>query len=266
MPLLLNWVINRNIVILFWSLCILVSCDHESKKDLLIAAAANMQYAMPELIESFEAQHQLQCDLVIGSSGKLTTQIIQGAPYDIFFAADLSYPEEIRKTILDLDLAKIYATGELILAAKDGKSEILPSEILKNDSPIKIAIANPKFAPYGKAATEYLENLGIVNQDNIQVVLAESISQVNQYLLTSSVDVAVTSKSSLSASKLKDNVRWEAIDQSLYTPLSQSALVLNAVVSAGKEKAAKAALFLNFVLSPKGQAILQSNGYRAVSK
>ena len=262
----MNWATRFISLFTFLYICTCISCNEGKQDTLIIAAAANMQYAMDDLVTLFEETHDISCDLVIGSSGKLTTQILQGAPYNIFFAADMTYPNEIKRKLSDVAAPKVYAKGALIAAFSNHEKEpanLKLESVVESNQSIKIAIANPKFAPYGKIAAEVLENLKLLDKENIQLIKAESISQVNQYILSSSVDIGITSKSSLNALQQRDELSWENIDTKWYTPLSQGAIILK---SDKKGKAAEAALFLNFVLSPKGQEILSSNGYLVHSK
>ncbi len=119
-----------------------------------------MQYGMNEIIETFELTTGIDCELILGSSGKLSAQITNGAPYDIFVSADTDYPQALYENGMCEDPPRVYAEGNLVLWTVKENWEA-NMELLASDSVIKIAIANPTLAPYGVAALEVFENLGV---------------------------------------------------------------------------------------------------------
>ena len=138
----------------------LAGCQGGPNSNLTIATAANMQFAMKALIKGFEASSGVTCHMVVSSSGKLTAQVKEGAPYDVFVAANLKYPNAVYEAGLAHFPAKVYALGALVLWSMD--EGITPSlEVLTDPSIHHIAIANPKTAPYGLAAEETLKAHGL---------------------------------------------------------------------------------------------------------
>jgi len=178
----LKWV-----MVLFLAL-VQLQCKVEPEPKITIATAANMQFAMEELITAFTDKTGIPCTMVVSSSGKLTAQIIAGAPYDIFVAADMKYPQEIYEKGLAQRPPKIYAYGTLVLWSL--LDEVIPSlPILEENIINHIAIANPKTAPYGKAAKMILEEKGIYNTLEEKLVFGESIAQTNQFILSKAVEI-----------------------------------------------------------------------------
>ena len=147
---------NYTKIFLLIALFFVASCSNKESNSLKIATAANMQYAMKELTSSFHKQTGIKCDIIVSSSGKLTAQIKEGAPYDIFVSADMKFPNELYTTGFTFNKPKVYAFGKLILWTLD--ENLQPNLKLLENSTIKhIAVANPKTAPYGAAAEELLK-------------------------------------------------------------------------------------------------------------
>ena len=223
---------------------LLVACGEQEDK-LIIATAANLQYAIPELEKEFEARTGIPCEVVIGSSGKLFMQIREGAPFDVFLSADQQYPYRLYRDARAA-LPVCYAVGQLAAYFPDS------THVLSKDS--RVAIPNPRFAPYGRAAREVSIKLGA---DSSNWILAQSVAQVNQFAESGSVDVAFTSLSTWDSGKLSGAGRWEKIDQNLYHPLMHFA----AVVSRGEQKKDAAQAFIEYIQSPVAHRILRKHGY-----
>lgn len=228
------------------------SCGQLHENSITIATSANMQFAMTELAEEFESETGIKCDLVISSSGKLTAQIMEGAPYDIFVSADMKYPQEIADKKLSVTSPKVYAYGKLVLwSYKDNTSLSLNSLLSKSTN--HIAIANVKTAPYGKAAEEFLFQMKIYETVKDKLVFGESISQVNQFITSKSAELGFTAKSSVLSPKMKNKGSWIEIDKKLYSPIQQGVVQLN-----NKEYSEK---FYNFLFSEEAKEILEKYGY-----
>lgn len=226
-----------------------IACNTSKKETLTIATAANMQFAMEALTKEFTKQYGINCQLVISSSGKLTAQIQSGAPYDVFVSADLKYPTELYQKGLTVKAPEVYATGTLVLWTTT--NNITPTLLnLKNNRIKHIALANPKTAPYGKAAMEvltpYIKNL------KHKFVYGESIAQVNQFVNTQVAQVGFTS---LSVVLAQQKGSWNSIPKDLYTPIKQGIVIIKQT-----NYLDKATLFYNFVFSKTGKEILKKHG------
>ena len=224
-----------------------------------IAVAANVSYAINELIAEFNKTNpDTKVEVVLGASGKFTTQIQNGAPFDIFLSADMKFPETLEKENLTATKPVIYAQGSLAMISAKPLDFSKGIALVTNKSIEKIAIANPKTAPYGTAAIEALKNANLLEKIENKFVYAESISQVVTYA-TTATDIGFIAKSSLyddKLSKYKENINWISVDPKLYTPIDQGIVVLK---RAQNNKEAHA--FYNFILSKEAKDIFLKFGY-----
>lgn len=230
-----------------------LGCHSSSKpeKKLLIATAANMQFAMAQLTQIFTQETGIACEVIPASSGKLTAQIAAGAPYDVFVSADLAYPATLCKKGYALDTPKTCAFGQLVVWFRKGQKP----EQLHHISPKHVALANPETAPYGKAAKQTLQALGLDSLWQSKLVYGESISQVNQFVSTGVADMGFTAKSAVL--HLSHKGAWRAIPDSLYSPIRHGAVVLKG----GRAKRVHARQFYDFLFSQKAKEILHKFGY-----
>lgn len=221
-----------------------------------VAVAANVSYSMDSLIAEFNKTYpNTKVSVTLGSSGKLTAQILHGAPYDIFMSANMKFPFAIYDKKKSSTKPKIYAYGSLaILSLK--KRDFSKGIILLGDKSIKrIAIANPKTAPYGDASFEALKNAKILDKIKSKFIYGESISSTVSYTV-SATDVGIVAKSSLFSSKMtrfKKDLNWIEIDSKLYTPIKQG------IVAIKNTKEVKE--FYNFILSDNAKEIFKAYGY-----
>ncbi|WP_372745323.1 molybdate ABC transporter substrate-binding protein [Lutibacter sp.] len=232
-----------------------ISCSTNTKK-LTIATAANMQYTVNELISVFHSETGIECQTVVSSSGKLTAQIMEGAPFDIFISADTKYPNELYKKGFAQSEPKIYAYGKLILWTL--KDDIQPSiELLTNHKIKHIASANPVTAPYGKATEEVLNFYKILDSVKSKLVFGESIAQTNQFITSKVAEVGFTAKSVVLSPNLKEKGTFIEIDETSYNPIAQSAII----IKNNSKSNSKSEKFFNFLFSKKGKEILLKHGY-----
>ena len=224
-----------------------------------IAVAANVSYAIPELKKEFNKLYpHIKVRETLGSSGKLTAQIVNGAPYDIFISANMKYPNTLYKQRLAITEPMIYARGALVFLSRKKLELSKGIELLKDKSIKRIAIANPKTAPYGIAAFEVLENANILKDIKSKLIYGESISQTVAYTVKAT-DIGLVAKSSLFSPKMKrfkKDINWVDIDSKLYTPIDQGIVILK---KAKEDKNVKA--FYDFILSERAKEILKSYGY-----
>ena len=224
-----------------------------------IAVAANVSYAINELIAEFNKTNpDTKVEVVLGASGKFTTQIQNGAPFDIFLSADMKFPETLEKENLTATKPVIYAQGSLAMLSSKELDLKKGLSIVEDSNINKIAIANPKTAPYGRATMEAFENANLKEKIENKLVYAESISQTVTYAITAT-DIGFIAKSSLYDEKMsqyKENINWISVDPKLYTPIDQGIVILN---RAKDNKEAKA--FYDFILSDNAKKIFIDFGY-----
>ena len=224
-----------------------------------IAVAANVSYAIDELIKEFNKTNtNTKVQVTLGSSGKFVAQIQNGAPFEIFMSADMKFPQTLFDENIAITKPEVYAQGTIaILSSKelDLKKGI---DLIKDNSISKIAIANPKIAPYGTATVEAIKNAKISDDIEKKFVFAESISQAVSYSITAA-DIGFVAKSSLYDEKMslyKENIHWISIDSKLYTPIDQGIVILK---NAKENKEVKA--FYDFILSKEAKKIFENYGY-----
>ncbi|MFD1315510.1 molybdate ABC transporter substrate-binding protein [Namhaeicola litoreus] len=244
--------------VFFWSFLVLGcnSCgrDLKEEKRITIAAAANLQFVMPELTEAFTKKTGIDCTISVSSSGKLTAQISEGAPYDLFLSADMQYPNYLYSKGFGLKPPEIYAKGILVLWSIT--EENLSLERLKDAEIKHIAMANPELAPYGIPAKEILIKEGLWEVLQEKLVFGESISQTNQFIYTGVAEVGFTSKSSVLEKSLKGKGFWKEISSSEYQDIAQGILILKQSKNQDETK-----IFYDFVFSAEGREILKKYGY-----
>jgi len=249
---------NYSIYILLIVTVMLFSGLKSEDIKLRVAVAANSQYVLEEIKQIYNRQTGVTIDLIIGSSGKLTTQIEEGAAFDILISADTSYPNKIQREGLSIAPPKIYGYGTLVLWYFG--NEKISMDVVKSITVKKIAIANPRLAPYGVAATQALKNYNYYDHVQAKLVYGESLSQVSQYMLSRSVELAFTSKSIMLASELNGVGSWIEVPKGSYSPMPQSA-VLIATKSTDKHRKLSSD-FYQYLYSEKAKAIFKRHGYQ----
>lgn len=224
-----------------------------------IAVAANVSYAMQELKKEFNKTHpNIHVRVTLGSSGKLTAQIKNGAPYGLFMSANMKYPKSLYKDNLAITKPIVYAQGSLAYLSAKKQDFSQNMKLLKNPNIHKIAIANPKTAPYGKAAVEAMKNAKVYNDVKKKFVYAESISQTVAYTITAA-NLGFVAKSSLYSPKMKrfkKDINWSDVNPKLYTPINQGIVILK---NAKGNKDIKA--FYDFIFSKQARQIFKNYGY-----
>ena len=253
---------NRNLF-LKWALCFLLlcclfcsSCQKKKSNKLVIATAANMQFAIQDLTEAFSQQTGIECETIISSSGKLTAQITEGAPFDIFVSADMKYPETLHRNGFTAAPPQIYAYGQLVLWTM--LDSLRPSiELLYNKSTKFIALANPQTAPYGLAAMEVLQHYRILAAVEDKLVYGESIAQTNQFIISGAATMGFTAKSVVLSPEMKGKGEYMEIKSDLYSPIAQGIVLLKN----DEESLFRAQQFFDFLFSSNGQSILKQYGY-----
>jgi molybdate transport system substrate-binding protein len=233
------------------------ACAQE--KDLRIAAAADLKFAMGELSEQFEKQSGTKLNVTYGSSGNFFSQLQNGAPFDLFFSADIDYPRKLEAAGLTAPGTLYeYAIGRIVLwAPADAKVDItkLGLQSLLDPGITKIAIANPEHAPYGRAAVAALQKAGIYESVKAKLVYGENISQTAQFVQSGNAQVGIVALSLAVSPAMCDGKRWD-IPSDMHPAIEQGAVVLK---DAKNQPAARA--FLEYVKSAAGRATLVKYGF-----
>ncbi len=226
---------------------------------ITVAVAANVGYAIEELTAEFMKSHpQTSVSVTLGSSGKLAAQIRNGAPYGLFMSANMKYPQALYNDKIALNAPVVYAQGELAYLSINKRAFSKGMALLEEDEIARIAIANPKTAPYGKAAVEAMKRAGVYENIKAKLVYAESISQTVSYTVTA-VQIGLIAKSSMYSphmAEYKEGVNWVCVDPALYTPIKQGVVLLRYGKASAEYKA-----FYDFILSARAGNILKKYGY-----
>jgi molybdate transport system substrate-binding protein len=239
---------------------LLVALPAFAQQTLRIAAAADLQPLLPPLLAQFERETGIHPDASYQSSATLATQIIDGAPFDLFLAADLSFPQRV----IDAGRAEEakpmpYARGTLVLWTRNDSGAPLTLDALGTNAIKTIAIANPEHAPYGRAAQAALQHLDLLNTVHAKLVIAENIAQTAQYADSGNAQVGFISLTSALTPRLKGDGHFVRVPADAYPPILQGAIVVRS--SAG---AAAAHRFLEFLQRPETQQTLAAEGLEPV--
>jgi molybdate transport system substrate-binding protein len=245
--------IKQSIIITAVFLLITISSFAQNLK---VAVAANLQGVIKVLGKDFKQKTGIEIEPIVGSSGNLSTQIKNGAPFDVFLSADMSFPENLNKEGFAVKEPAVYAYGSLIICSTQNIGFQNWERLLLTERIKKIAIANPAIAPYGKAAEESLKLKGILDDIKPKVVTGESIAQVNTYITTGSVDVGFTTRALIKDAEGKTSLYWKEIDPKSYTPIKQGMIIIKHT-----KDNADALKFYDYMLSPAAKAILKEYGY-----
>jgi len=228
--------------------------------ELNIAAASDLSFAMKELAAGYEKQTGTTVKVTLGSSGNFFTQIQNGAPFDLFFAADIDYPKKLEAAGLgEPDTLYKYATGMLVIwVPAASKLDVSKGLVVLTDPSVrKIAIANPKHAPYGRAAVAAMTKQGIYDKLTNKLVFGENISQTAQFIESGNADIGIIALSLALVPALADKVKYFEVPQYLYPPLEQGAIVIKA-----SQKKDQAKQFLAYLKTPQSISLLRRYGFR----
>ncbi|PYT79273.1 MAG: molybdate ABC transporter substrate-binding protein [Acidobacteria bacterium] len=226
---------------------------------LRVAAAADLKFAMEDLSKEFEHETGTKIDVTIGSSGNFFAQIQSGAPFDLFFSADMEYPKRLESAgLTEPGTLFEYARGQIVIwtppdspvaVAKLGWNGLLDSRVQK------IAIANPALAPYGRAAVSALQKAGIYEQVKGKLVYGENISQAAQFVQSANAQAGIIALSLALSPGMKKGTFWQ-IPAEMHPPIEQGAVMLKGA----KNKTAALAV-LSFMKSPAGKRTLENHGF-----
>ncbi len=247
-------------VIAFAALSV-AACDKKSPADapkgpVKVAAAADLTFAFEELGKAFEAKTGQKVVFSFGSTGQLAKQLEEAAPFDLFAAANVSFVDQVVKAgACDGAARSQYAQGRIVLWARAGGAVATTTSLkdLTDAKFVKIAIANPEHAPYGKAAKEALEAAGVWDAVQPKIVYGENIKQTMQFAQTGNAEAAIVA---LSLAIVEKDGAYSLIDPASHKPLDQAL-----VVCKNGQNAAGGKAFADFVNSPDGRAIMNKYGF-----
>jgi molybdate transport system substrate-binding protein len=229
----------------------------QAGQTLHIAAAADLQPILPAILTQFEQQTGIHADASYQSSATLATQILSGAPFDVFFAADLSFPQRVIDGGRAEETQPIpYARGTLVLWTRnDSGIPNLSLDTLRDPALKTIAIANPEHAPYGRAAQAALEHLGLIDVVRSKLVTAENIAQTAQYADSGNAQVGFISLTSALTPRLQASGHFIRVPADDYPPIVQGAIVVR-----NSPGSAAAHRFLDFLSEPAIRHTLATEG------
>jgi molybdate transport system substrate-binding protein len=254
-----------------WQRCLtatliaLICCDlanaQPSAKELRVAAAADLQPVLPMLAERYEKATGVKLAVSYGSSGTLTTQILNGAPMDLFLGADFVYPEKIVAAgLADGTAPTQYAKGTLVLwARKDSPLQPINLDTLMDKRVTSVAIANDLHAPYGQAAVAALKRMHMYDQVKPLLVVAENIAQAAQFVESGNAQLGLISLTTASSSRFQIEGTFVRVPKSSYPVIMQCAVVM-----VKSDRRAQAHAFLDWLLKPEIQALIGTMGLEPV--
>ena len=223
-----------------------------------IAVAANMKDAFTEIAAEFRSTRKPEMRVVYGSSGNFAAQIMNGAPFSLFIAADEQFPLELFKNGKTVDDGSVYAIGKLVIITKtssgihllDGRADIAKAISKAN----KVAIAKPELAPYGRAAVQYLRAEGLWDLAKDKLVYADNVGAATTYVASGAADLGFTAFSLALSPELLKQTSYVAVDTKMYEPIKQRMVLIKGAPQEGQD-------LYRFMQGPKAKAILQKYGY-----
>jgi molybdate transport system substrate-binding protein len=228
--------------------------------ELTIAAAADLKFALDDLVKEFEEKYPaVKVNVTYGSSGNFFAQLQNGAPFDLFFSADIAYPRKLAEKGLGADDVFLYAIGRIVVwVPKDSPVAVdkLGIKALLEPSIRKIAVANPEHAPYGRAAVAAMKALNVYDQVASRLVYGENIAQTAQFVQSGAADVGILALSLAVAPQMRDAGRFWQVPLEAYPRIEQGGIILK---SSRNLETARA--FRDFVLGDHGREVLAQYGF-----
>ncbi len=246
-------------VILALCMFLMIGVNVAVAEEITIAAASDLNFAFREVAAKYERTTGDHVRLSLGSSGNFYAQIQNGAPFDLFFSADIAYPRKLEEVGLTVPGSLYpYAIGRIVLwAGKDSRLDLSKGmDVLLEPTIKKIAIANPKHAPYGRAAVAVMEHAQIYDRVKDKLVLGENISQAAQFVESGAADVGIIAMSLALAPPMQVAGRYWEIPADAHPSIEQGAAILR-----GAKNLERAKAFLSFIRGAEGQAIMKRYGF-----
>ena len=234
--------------------CFMLAASVVKAEQVRVAVASNFQHVATLLVTEFETLYAHQAVLIFGSTGKQFAQISHGAPFDVFLAADSERPRLLEQQGLAVQGSRFsYAIGKLVLWSAQPNYDYNDGAVLRDDEFKHLAIANPRHAPYGIAAKQYLQSQGLSQALSSRLVTGENVNQTFQFVQSGNATLGLVAKSQLVCGTCQAYGGFWEVPQEHYTPIEQQAVLL-------REQAA-AMQFLQFLGSDLARKIIQQNGY-----
>jgi len=229
----------------------------QAAERITVAAAADLKFALDEIVADFGRAHPDDTvEVVYGSSGKFATQIRQGAPFDLYFSADIAYPRALETEGLAHGATRPYALGRIVLWSATRDARMLELKDLADPAIGRIAIANPRHAPYGKRAEEALRAAGVWEAVQPRLVQGENIAQTAQFVQTGNAAVGIIALSLALNPALAGQGGYHLIDAALHAPLEQGFILTRKA-----EGKALATAFADYIGSAAARAVLVRYGF-----
>jgi len=257
-----NDTLNRAVSSVFMIVLVLfmpVKSLGSTNEELTIAAASDLNFAIKELVAEYEKATGNHVKLSLGSSGNFYSQIQNGAPFDLYFSADIGYPKKLEEAGLTVPGSLYrYAVGRIVMWTRNETHIDVAKgfDALREPTVKKIAIANPKHAPYGRAAVAAMEHFKVYDQVKDRLVLGENISQAAQFIESGACEIGVIALSLALAPTMKARGTYWEIPADAHPPLEQAAVIMK---SSTNGEAAKQ--FLEFMRTTQGQEIMKRYGF-----
>lgn len=224
---------------------------------LTIAAAADLKYAMAEVVDKFRTSRPHdQIEVIYGSSGKFFTQIQNGAPFDMYFSADIAFPRELEKRGLTAGPTRPYATGRIVLWSQKPELAKTALKDLPKAAIRKFAIANPQHAPYGLRAKEALAHQGVWSAMQPKLVMGENIAHAAQFVDTGAADAGIVALALVLSPTMQGKGTWTLIPDAWHEPLEQGYVITRRAANSPLAKD-----FASFIASEPARAIMRRYGF-----
>ena len=246
-------------VIIALCMCVITGVNFAVAEEITIAAASDLSFAFREIATEYEKASGNQVRLTLGSSGNFYAQIQNGAPFDLYFSADIAYPRKLEEAGLTVPGSLYqYAVGRIVLwTGHESRIDVTKGfEALREPTVKKIAIANPKHAPYGRAAVAAMEYFKVYDQVKDKLILGENISQAAQFIESGACDIGIIALSLAIAPAMKSKGTYWEVPAEAHPSLDQGAVILK---QSKNQEAARQ--FLEFIKGPHGQEIMKRYGF-----
>lgn len=244
--------------IILGAVALTLSFTAATAEPLTVAVAANVKFVFDELRAEFKKSTGIEANGVFASSGKINAQIKNGAPFDVFMSADMEFPQALYEDGLAIAPPKVYAQGVLVLWTLHALDINQGMRVLTNPAVKKVAMANPKLAPYGREAMRALDFFKLRAAVEPKLIYGESIGQVNQYIDTQAVEIGFTAKSVVLAPQMQGRGKWIEVPRESYQPIEQGIVILKHGADTNADAAKR---FMEFMASARARSILEKFGY-----